>query len=113
MGLRLKFNLVLIAVFLIGFAAAGMISRPYSGSSTRGRSNTRSNASGVPNFEPAQLEPLERALSQHIGPLARTLVRREAAKHREWAALLQALAQQIDKPEDRQRFMAAGVKLAR
>lgn len=27
MGLRLKFNLVLIAVFLIGFAAAGMISR--------------------------------------------------------------------------------------
>ncbi len=110
MGLRLKFNLVLIAVFLIGFAAAGMISRPYSGSSTRGRSNRRSNTSGVPNFE---LEPLERALNQHIGPLARTLVRREAAKHREWAALLQALAQQIDKPEDRQRFMAAGVKLAR
>lgn len=27
MGLRLKFNLVLIAVFLIGFAAAGLISR--------------------------------------------------------------------------------------
>jgi len=27
MGLRLKFNLVLIAVFLVGFAAAGMISR--------------------------------------------------------------------------------------
>ncbi len=89
------------------------ITRPYSGSSTSGRSITRSSASGVSNFEPAQLEPLERALSQHIGPLARTLVRREAAKHREWAALLQALAQQIDKPEDRQRFMAAGVKLAR
>jgi serine/threonine protein kinase len=89
------------------------ITRPYSGSSTSGRSSTRSSASGVSNFEPAQLEPLERALSQHIGPLARTLVRREAAKHREWAALLQALAQQIDKPEDRQRFMAAGVKLAR
>ncbi|MFN4351023.1 MAG: protein kinase domain-containing protein [Hylemonella sp.] len=85
------------------------ITRPYSGSSTSGRSN----ASGVSNFEPAQLEPLERALSQHIGPLARTLVRREAAKHSEWAALLQALAQQIDKPDDRQRFMAAGVKLAR
>ncbi len=85
------------------------ITHPHSGSSTSGRSS----ASGVSNFEPALLEPLERALSQHIGPLARTLVRREAAKHREWAALLQALAQQIDKPEDRQRFMAAGVKLAR
>lgn len=89
------------------------ITRQHSGSSISGRSSTRSSASGVSNFEPAQLEPLERALSQHIGPLARTLVRREAAKHREWAALLQALAQQIDKPEDRQRFMAAGVKLAR
>lgn len=89
------------------------LTRPHSGSSISGRSGTRSGASGVSNFEPGQLEPLERALSQHIGPLARTLVRREAARHREWSALLQALAQQIDKPEDRQRFMAAGVKLAR
>ncbi len=83
------------------------ITRPHSGHS----SSTRAGASGAPNFEPAQLEPLERALSQHIGPLARTLVRREAAKHQEWSALLQALAQQIDKPEDRQRFMAAAAKV--
>ena len=73
----------------------------------------RSGSSGVPNFEPAQLEPLERALSQHIGPLARTLVRREAVKHRDWSALLQALAQQIDKPEERQRFLAAAGKAPR
>jgi hypothetical protein len=66
----------------------------------------------VSHFGPAQLDPLERALSQHIGPLARTLVRREAAKHHDWAALLQALAQQIDKPEDRQRFLSAAIKLA-
>ncbi len=79
------------------------ITRPHSGHG----SSTRTSASGVPNFEPAQLEPLERALSQHIGPLARTLVRREAVRHQEWSALLQALAQQIDKPEDRQRFLAA------
>lgn len=89
------------------------LSSPVSGASVSGRSATRTTTSGVSHFESGQLEPLERALSQHIGPLARTLVRREAAKHREWAALLQALAQQIDKPEDRQRFMAAGVKLAR
>jgi serine/threonine protein kinase len=87
------------------------ISRPQSGS-TSGRSSSRT-GSGVPNFEPAQLEPLERALSQHIGPLARTLVRREAAKQSDWAALLQALAQQIDKPEDRQRFLSAAGKAPR
>lgn len=71
----------------------------------------RGPTSGVPNFEPAQLEPLERALSQHIGPLARTLVRREAAKHQNWNALVQALAQDIDKAADRQRFLAAAGKL--
>lgn len=71
----------------------------------------RGPTSGVPNFEPAQLEPLERALSQHIGPLARTLVRREAAKHQDWNALVQALAQDIDKAADRQRFLAAAGKL--
>jgi serine/threonine protein kinase len=87
------------------------ISRPQSGS-TSGRSSSRT-GTGVPNFEPAQLEPLERALSQHIGPLARTLVRREAAKQSDWAALLQALAQQIDKPEDRQRFLSAAGKAPR
>lgn len=64
-------------------------------------------ASGVPNFEPAQLEVLERALSQQIGPLARTLVRREAAKHQDWNALVQALALEIDKSADRQRFLSA------
>ncbi len=87
------------------------LSRPHSGGiSTSGRTSTRTGSSGVPNFEPAQLEPLERALSQYIGPLSKTLVRREASKQTEWAALLQALAQQIDKPEDRQRFLAAAGK---
>jgi hypothetical protein len=73
----------------------------------------RGSTSGVPNFEPAQLEVLERALSQHIGPLARTLVRREAGKHQDWNALVQALAQQIDKASDRQRFLAAAGKAPR
>lgn len=71
----------------------------------------RGPSSGVPNFEPAQLEPLERALSQHIGPLARTLVRREAARHQDWNALVQALSLEIDKAADRQRFLAAAGKL--
>lgn len=62
------------------------------------------------NFTPQALEPVERALSQFIGPLSRTLVRREASRQTAWDALLQALAQQIDKPEDRQRFLAAARK---
>lgn len=88
------------------------LSRTVSSGGHSGRSTSRTQTSGVPNFEPAQLEPLERALSQHIGPLARTLVRREASKHQDWAALLQALAQQIDKADDRQRFLATAIKLA-
>jgi serine/threonine protein kinase len=71
----------------------------------------RGPSSGMSNFEPAQLEPLERALSQHIGPLARTLVRREAAKHQDWNALVQALSLEIDKAADRQRFLATAGKL--
>ena len=62
------------------------------------------------HFETARLEPVERALSQYIGPLARTLVRREAARHGDWSALIQALAQHIDKPEDRQRFTTAALR---
>jgi len=53
---------------------------------------------------------LERALSQYIGPLARTLVRKEAARTRDSLALLQALAQHIDLAADRDQFMAAACK---
>ena len=63
------------------------------------------------HFETARLEPVERALSQYIGPLARTLVRREAARQVEWPALVQALALHIDKPEDRQRFTSAALRV--
>ena len=88
------------------------VSRPLSGplSGAPASGPVRSAASGVPNFPPQALEPLERALSQFIGPLSRTLVRREAARQTGWDALLQALASQIDKPEDRQRFLAAARK---
>jgi len=54
---------------------------------------------------------LERALSQHIGPLSKTLVRKEAGRHANWNDLLQALAMHIDKPEDRARFLAAANKI--
>ena len=63
-------------------------------------------------FSADQQALLERALSQHIGPLAKTIVRKEAGRQPDWAALVQALAQQIDTPEDRKLFVNAANKIA-
>lgn len=73
----------------------------------------RSEPTGLLNFGMEVLEPLERLLSQHIGPLARTLVRREAKRLTQWDSLVNALAQQIDKSEDRKAFVAAATKIRR
>ncbi len=54
---------------------------------------------------------LERMLSLYIGPLAKTLVRKESARQTSLGALAQALAQLIDKPDDRAKFLAAAQKL--
>ena len=54
---------------------------------------------------------LERALSLHIGPLAKTLVRKEAGRQPAFSALLEALAQHIDKADDRAKFVATAKKL--
>ena len=58
-----------------------------------------------------QQAQLERALSLHIGPLAKTLVRKEMARQTQWSELLQALARHIDKPDDRAKFLSASGKL--
>ncbi|MGH8830658.1 MAG: protein kinase domain-containing protein [Polaromonas sp.] len=65
----------------------------------------------VHNFSAEQQALLERALSQLIGPLSKTLVRKEAARQPTFSAQLQALALHIDKPDDRARFLAAAQKL--
>ena len=54
---------------------------------------------------------LERALSLYIGPLAKTLVRKESGRQPAFSTLVQALAQHIDKAEDRAKFVAAVKKL--
>jgi serine/threonine protein kinase len=54
---------------------------------------------------------LERLLSLYIGPLAKTLVRKESARQTSLGALAKALAQLIDKPDDRAKFLAAAQKL--
>jgi serine/threonine protein kinase len=76
-------------------------SRPMSSSST-------SQVGAVSADVQAQLE---KTLSQYIGPLAKTLVRRESARQINFGSLLQALAQHVDKPDDRAKFLAAGGKL--
>ena len=50
-------------------------------------------------------------LSLYIGPLAKTLVRKESARHTTLGGLAKALALQIDKPDDRAKFLAAAQKL--
>jgi serine/threonine protein kinase len=64
----------------------------------------------VHTFSAEQQTLLERALSRHIGPLAKTLVRKEAARQAHWSDLLQALAQHIDKPGDRATFLSEAGK---
>jgi serine/threonine protein kinase len=65
----------------------------------------------VHTFTAEQQALLERALSHHIGPLAKTLVRKEAGRQADWSGLLQALAKHIDKPGDRAQFMSAAGKI--
>ncbi len=67
----------------------------------------------VHTFSAEQQTQLERALSQYIGPLSKTLVRKEANRQPTFADLLQALALHIDKAEDRARFISAAGKLQR
>jgi serine/threonine protein kinase len=54
---------------------------------------------------------LERALGEYIGPLAKTLVRKEAARHTTVHDLLQALALHIDAQAERAKFLTATRKL--
>jgi serine/threonine-protein kinase len=60
----------------------------------------------VSTLDAAQQALLERALGSHIGPLAKTLVRKESARAADYEALVQALARHIDEPQDRIKFLA-------
>jgi len=83
------------------------VSRPSNLSSPSGTSNSIN----VQYFSAELQAQLERALSLYIGPLAKTLVRREAARHSTLGGLAKALALQIDRPDDRAKFLAAAQKL--
>jgi TIR domain len=60
-----------------------------------------------------QLQPLEKQLALHIGPLAGHLVRRAAARAQDWDQLIARLAGEIDSEPARQQFLAACRTLSR
>jgi hypothetical protein len=86
------------------------ISQPVSGTVT-GSISGRSVPVSSPWFSAAQLTQLERALGQAIGPLAKMIVRKEVARHTSLEALRQALAAQVDRPAEREKFLTATQKL--
>jgi len=64
-------------------------------------------------FAPADLQLLEHQLAQHIGPLAKLLVTRAAARAADWERLTEQLAVEIDSPAARQKFLRAAQSLPR
>ncbi len=76
------------------------------------RSEARSESMKVLAVNAEQQAVLERALGMYIGPLAKTLVRREVARQLSFNTLLQALADHINKPDEKAKFLAAANKLS-
>ncbi len=93
-----------------GFPRSG-VSRP-SEFRSEGRSETRSDSMKVLAVNAEQQAVLEKALGQYLGPLAKTLVRREVARQLSFNTLLQALADHIDKPDEKAKFLASGKKVS-
>jgi hypothetical protein len=91
---------------------SGLISRGTISSSTTTRATEpQSESMKILAVNAEQQAALERALSKYLGPLSKTLVRREVARQISFSTLLQALAAHIDKPEERARFLSVVNKL--
>ncbi|HSV79194.1 MAG TPA: protein kinase [Ramlibacter sp.] len=94
-------------------SSRSMTSQPASASISQSKSLSGSGQSSIPvltGWDPAALMELERELAQHVGAVARVLVRRAARGVTTLAALRQAVAPAIPDFEARERFLAkAGV----
>lgn len=58
-----------------------------------------------------RLKELERLLAIHVGPIAGLLVRRTATEAERAGDLVQLLAQHIPQPDERENFIAAGMRI--
>jgi len=95
-----------------GISGISAISGATTRSAVSSPSQLRSDSMKVLAVNAEQQAVLERALGQYLGPLAKTLVRREVARQPSFNTLLQALAEHIDKPDERARFLAVAGKLS-
>jgi serine/threonine-protein kinase len=59
----------------------------------------------IGSFHEPELERVQRALTQYVGPIARVLVRRAARETSSIDGLWQALSMQIERPEERAAFL--------
>ncbi len=86
---------------------------PLSSGTARSATTTPSSATTprTHTFSEEQQAQVVRALSQYIGPLSKTLVRKEAARQANFHDLLHALSLHIDKADERARFLSAAAKL--
>jgi class 3 adenylate cyclase len=62
-------------------------------------------ATPPPGWDPAMLERARQALALHLGPVARVLVARAAARARTEDELYELLAESITSPKDREAFL--------
>ena len=67
----------------------------------------------MPRFQPADLAKAEAALAQYIGAVARVVVRRAAAKARDLPELYLLLADEIEDPQEKKKFVRKAISAAR
>jgi class 3 adenylate cyclase len=67
---------------------------------------------GILQFDPQVLEAAERDLAEHVGPIARLLVRRAARTASDAQALYRALAEHVSDEKTRQHFLDQGARAA-
>jgi len=91
-----------------GVQKAGDSSRPAPASAPA------SAASPAPQrFNPAQLAKAEGELAQYIGAVARVVVKRAAAKARDLPELYLLLADEIEDPQEKKRFVRKAISVSR
>ena len=87
-----------------------------SGISTQPAPSSRAVSAAIPSqqrFTPAQLEKAEADLAQHLGAVARVVVKRAAAKARDLPELYLLLADEIEDAQEKKRFIRKAISVAR
>ena len=84
-------------------------SRPVTQPPASGATQQPTTSLGAGRFSPEALSHAEQRLSQYLGPLARVVVKRAAAKARDESELYLILADEIENPAERKAFVRHGL----